>query len=370
MLDRALVDDIKRRLPPRLLARLLGLLEGSKLQGRDGILVRCPAHGDDTASCSLTLPDDATRVKCFGCDLAGDALHLIAAVERLDIRDDFADVAKRAAELAGVPLDGPPLPPLPPRPAAPPQDPPLGDDRFAAVVAPILYCGQLVPENTGAADVVAYLAGRGLLEAARADGWAALPPTANQEQWSRALWDAAEQAPGYALPFTRPELVRAGLFRGDGFAHPENRLAIPYRDREGRVVGLQRRRLDGQKACKYVFAAGRPVLPYGLDRLDQVPAAAPIVWVEGAADVLALRLILEARGEVALVLGLPGVAAWRESWAPYARGRVAAVAVDTDAAGESAVMKIARDLASAGARRLERWAPPGKDWASDMGAAS
>ena len=53
-----------------------------------------------------------------------------------------------------------------------------------------------------------------------------------------------------------------------------------------------------------------------------------------------------------------------------ARGRVAAVAVDTDEAGERDVIRIAGDLAAGGARRVERWSPPppSKDWAAAWAA--
>jgi hypothetical protein len=109
------------------------------------------------------------------------------------------------------------------------------------------------------------------------------------------------------------------------------------------------------------------VHPYGIERAGLVPEAAPVVFVEGAVDVLALRRVLASRGEIALVLGVPGLGGWRPAWAELARGRVAAVAVDSDAHGEAHVMQIAHDLAYAGATRIERWTPPGsKDWAESL----
>jgi hypothetical protein len=106
----------------------LGLEQGAKRQGA-GLSVLCPAHGERTASCSVTRgPDRTLRVRCFGCDLAGDVFDLVAAVERLDRRRDFGAVLRRAAELAGVDIERaaiehalrappPPPPPKPPPPA-------------------------------------------------------------------------------------------------------------------------------------------------------------------------------------------------------------------------------------------------------------
>lgn len=90
----------------RALCAALGLLEGYR-PGRvhRGLLVRCPAHREQTPSCSVTLgPDGTVRVRCFGCDFSGDALTLIAAVHGLDVRADFPAVLGEAARLAGVEL--------------------------------------------------------------------------------------------------------------------------------------------------------------------------------------------------------------------------------------------------------------------------
>jgi len=113
---------------PATVTRALGLESGAKRQA-GGYLVRCPAHADRTPSCSLTRgPDGTLRVRCFGCGLAGDILVLVAAVEGLDHRRDFAAVMERAAALAGIDATAhsratrlpapPPPPPKPPPPAA------------------------------------------------------------------------------------------------------------------------------------------------------------------------------------------------------------------------------------------------------------
>src|SRR5690606_4252566 len=86
---------------------------------------------------------------------------------------------------------------------------------------------------------------------------------------------------------------RSGLAspRGDDdFAHPEHRIVIPWRDPSGLVATVQRRALDGRRG-KYVFPTGRgAVWPYGVERLaEKATADLPVLLVEGAADVLAVR---------------------------------------------------------------------------------
>jgi DNA primase len=352
---RALVDPVE-------VCRCLRLDAGAKRQAR-GLLVRCPAHDDRTPSCSVRLGADGTiAVKCHaGCGLAGDVYDLVAAVEGLDIRREFAAVLRRAAELAA--FEGPTRSST----AHTPDLQPLADEAFAAVVAPWLCVGRL-DDSPIAVDVSRYLAGRGLLEEARTDGWAALPHPECQASWRRVLLDAAEPSPGYAQPFTEADVSRSGILSRSGLPHPDNRLCIPWRNPSGVVANLQRRRLDDCEP-RYVGARGRAFAwPYGVEWIGRVDQTVPVAFVEGAVDVLALRALCAAREEQVIVLGLPGLGGWRPRWAALARGRSAAIAVDADAAGERDVDRIATDLASAGAERVQRWSPPTKDWAAYLAA--
>ncbi len=233
---------------------------------------------------------------------------------------------------------------------------------FAAVVAPVLHSGRLDEANI-VADVTSYVRERAILDLARGDGWAALPRPSAQRAWLAMMFDAAQPCPGYVPPFTRRDVERSGLLARGQFSHPGNRLCIPWRTPDGVIYTLQRRRIDPGEP-RYVGPRGRPFAwPFGIERMREAPVEAPVAFVEGAIDVLALRALCRARGEPAIVLGLPGVSAWRPSWAAFARGRVAAVAVDTDAAGERVVKEMASALCDAGARRVERWKAPAGDWA-------
>src|SRR5262249_36165057 len=158
-------------------------------------------HQEKTPSCSLTRgPDGTLRVRCFGpCDLAGDVFDLVAAVEGLDRDRDFADVVRRAAEIARIDASEVHAHRRP----RPPPDPPRLDHAIsAAIVAPLLHVGRLDAESSISSDVCAYLEERGLLDAARADGWAALPCPECQSTWTQMLLDAAQPIPGHTPPFT------------------------------------------------------------------------------------------------------------------------------------------------------------------------
>jgi len=374
--NRDAIDDIRRALAnPRDVATMLNLR--GRTEGR-GFKALCPVHGDRSPSLSLTVGADGTlRVNCFGCDLSGDIFSLVAAIERLDIDRDFPAVLTAAARLAGINLPAnrndyqarprPPAPePLPPGP------PPLPDERFAEIVAPLLSMGRLdtaedVRERGGSfvcGEVCDYLDGRGLLDLARAEGWAALPaPGPSQTSWVAMLVEF----------FGEEDVARTGLVPLDddgriiprGFVQGAARLVIPWRRPDGTITTLQRRRLDDGKP-KYVSPYGRaPRFPYGVERLASADPEATVAIVEGAIDTLALRSLRLANGKPATVVGIQGVSGWRREWAALFAYRPVAVALDPDAAGDAAVAGIVADLQRANARLpIERWRPPSgaKDW--------
>ena len=341
--------------------------------------VICPAHSENSPSCSISYgPDGTLRVNCFGCDLQGDIFSLVAAVERLDLERDFPTVLEVAANLVGVtltertarnPSDYVPhrLPPPPPK--APVGPPPLSDEVFNDLIAPILWTGRL-DESNAAKDVTAYLRSRGLLDLAIADGWAALPPP----EYQRAILANMIDVHGEDI-VARSGLVYIDEETGpnfDSFVHAEARLIIPWRNARGEIATIQRRRLDTRKdKPKYVFATGRsPVDPYGIERLASAPDDAIIAWCEGATDNVALRELRRQMGGDEVILGIPGLGAWTKQaskWARIAAGRMTAVAIDNDGAGkasEQAMKVMILDLSMSGALDVQEWTPVGaKDWA-------
>lgn len=393
---------------PRRVAVALGLdTKGAnrreERQAGGGLKVCCPWHSEKHPSCSLTRGRDGTlRVHCFTCDNGGDVFSLLAAVRGLSLERDFAAVLREAGELVGVntcddsasrPLaarhrqEAPPFAPKAPAPIC------AADRAFGALVAPLLHLGQLDASSISA-DVCAYLDGRGLLDLARAEGWAALPAPESgaAPSWCRMLRDVARGlADDLDVPraLVEAELAQIARADGEGFWHCAHRLVIPFRSPEGVIYTWQRRSLDDRRD-KYVFPRSRDAeegpdaragrgrsarWPYGVERLAAAPADAPIAFTEGALDAAALRALDAADGRNRIVLGVPGIGAWGDGFfATYAAQRVAVVATDDDRhrppeqnEGEKAAKRWGADLWRAGAKDVERERPTAsKDWAEAL----
>ena len=360
---------------PRALCDALGLLDGPRSWARQGrgVIVRCPWHDERTPSCSVYRADDGTiAAKCHGCGASGDALSLVAAVGGLDLRRDFAAVLDEAARLAGVRLSSPstgytaPRPSPAPRPAPAARErglEPLADDAFAELADALL---EMCPVE-GEADALAYLEDRGVAELAT--HWGALP--ADRDRIA-AVRDAL------VARFGRETWARCGLAHGDGpragdWLFAEHRLVIPWRAAgvSGSVLSLQRRLLrapSSPREPKYIVTRGRAAtVPYGCeDALEELGEGVEVCVVEGALDALAMRLLARRAGRSRAVVAIPGVEHWAKHLAQLgalARGRVAVVALDADAAGERHVSELAAELVKAGATRVVRSRPTaGKDW--------
>jgi DNA primase len=176
-------------------------------------LVRCVFHADSNPSMSLMqAPDGTLRAHCFTCDRAWDVIAVYAAKEGREGATGRAwieGVLEPLARLAGVALDvdndAPAERSAYSRAAQQAEDKrrqeaerwrapsPLdaSDLAFAAVAEVLLYAGRL-DGGPLSRDVCAYLDGRGLLDVARAEGWAALPPAGPAARsWARMLRDIA-----------------------------------------------------------------------------------------------------------------------------------------------------------------------------------
>lgn len=350
--------EIRRALhDPRALVEALGLGKNAQRQCRNGVTILCPFHSERSPSCSVSLGEDTTvRVHCFGCDASGDALTLIAQVHGFDLRTQFDQVLEEAAKLAGVRLGQPTPKPREPKPAERDQ---LDALSYQAIATALLERCRLTDEL----DSLEYVDGRGLIATAAPAQLGGLPPVERQRELIADL----------SRDFDADALASAGLLwrdRDSGkpqvsrFAHPHNRLVIPWRGLDGSIAVLQRRRLDAGEP-RYVFPSGmRPALPFGAEQLRAHGAERILAFVEGALDVLALRL-LDRRDEIGLLpLGLPGLDGWRPDWARFAKGRYVWLAFDADDAGERKARVVADDLYDAGALRVSRRTPRGaKDWA-------
>lgn len=358
------VGAVRRALAdPEDVAARLGLCEGKQGNGKGatwvreagGVKVLCPWHNERSPSCGVTRgPDGTVRVHCHACKRGGDVLHLVAAVRGVDLDARFRDVLAEAARMAGVDLDALDAAPLPPRRGAPRPLPVEGDvgDEFPAFAAALLAAAPLGADD--AADVRAYLDGRGILAEALADGWGALPSTGEglarlQRELVVAAGEAAWQASGVAR-------------EGGGWLYSSHRLVIPWRDTSGRVTWLQRRSLGGGGGPRYVARTGSgATAPYGAERLSASADGLVVAITEGAVDALALRAACSREGAGAVILGAPGTT-WQPSWCPLLAGRDVALAADDDGAGDDFVARVAPDIQRV-ARSVQRWRPRGaKDW--------
>lgn len=373
---RALVD-------PRRVCERLGLAIGPQKQRNGGIFICCPWHSEKFPSCSITVgPDGSLRAHCFACKNSGDVLSLIAAVHGYDLRVDFPRILEEAARLAGITLEeGGARGRAPARPTRtkPSPLPAIEPARLAAILAPLLAIGSL-DGSPRVRDVEAYLDGRGLLGAARADGWAALPPPGPaQAALGRVLIDN----------FDACDLIASGIMRrtreGLALSWSAHRLLIPWRGLDGALCFYQRRLISSRgnpDIPKYTGPQNVKALwPYGSEALSLAPASVAVVLVEGAIDVLALRALDadEPDGNPRVVLGVPG-SGWCLDWAELARGRTVYIASDADpwddrknqpGAGDIAAEIWARDVHSRGAARVLRLRPEGaKDWAELLAARS
>jgi hypothetical protein len=246
---RQALDDV-----PRLLAAL-GLDKGARWQaGRRGALVLCPAHAENTPSCSVTLGRDRTvRVRCFGCDYSGDVLHLVARASGLDVRQDFRRVLERAAELAGVWFEhgasAPHVRLVEPPPAHPPR--PEVEALWRATTAATLD------------DAVAsWLRSRGLDPSALdALGLVrALPPGADGPRWA--------------------------MFGRRPWSEQPYRAIAPVFDADGRMASVRARGVVAGLRAKAVppagFSTSGLVLADGVARLMLATSSAPPWWPIGS----------------------------------------------------------------------------------------
>lgn len=355
------VSAVRRALrDPVELSRKLGLLAGKHRRQAGGVSILCPWHNERDPSCSVTVGADGTvRARCMSCGATGDALHLIAAAKHLDIKTDFVGVLDAAAAVAGVDISSYRASGLKPKT--------IEASYYFRRISEVILEWQPLQNDHEACE---YLRGRGLLDGALSDGWGALPPTvAGRATLLRLLCKA----------FGDDHVVESGVaYRDKGGAvrwlWEEARLCIPYL-RGGVVVGLQRRAPSSKEiegGPKYVWA-GVPGIVYNEDEARSL-IPAPLAFVEGAADAVALRKLAGLRGLELVALGVPG-SAWDGAVKrlPVA-GRVCYVATDNEQgvdakgvllAGERYAVDWAADLYAAGAIEVVRLRPMGaKDWAA------
>lgn len=308
---------------PIALCKELGIDRPFKRQP-GGLIVCCPAHNEKDPSCSVSRGADGTlRVKCFSCGFSADAVGLVQKVHGLDFQEALRELARMCGRWDMLD-DSLPRRPAPPRPPPPePELPALPDERFHEIASALLErCPLMADEETRT-----YVESRGVLVDACNAGCAALPAI-------RGGLLAELRA-----SFGDEDLERAGLFKKGRFMFPMHRLIIPWRNRDGRIQTIQRRRLTGEEP-KYVFASGRQATePFGSERFDETMAAfggdAEVIVCEGTLDALARRRFVRQDGECAVVLAVPSVSTvLGPAVAELVKGRNVVLSFDRDEPGD------------------------------------
>lgn len=322
MIAGADVRAIKEALrSPADVCRRLGLLDGPA-RGQRYVMIRCPAHGDRSPSCSVHVaPDGTLAARCWACGWSADIFGLVAAARHLDARD-FVAVKRAAAELAHVDLAAPPrareLPPAPPA-----QPPPLAE------VAALLRQSARVDSIAG--QVAPWLRSRAL------DPAACLP-------LSRAL-----RGPG-------PVWAR---YQGRAWIELGNRLVLPVYDAAGALRSVRARLVTGGETPKSLppcrhSTAGLVLANRGAVEMLRAGPEGPrarVLVTEGEPDYLTWASRLPAGAWA--VLGLPGSGAWTADLAArIPAGSEVVIRTDPDAAGDRYAERIVEDLAGRCAVRV------------------
>ena len=243
-------------------------------QGKGDMWAPCPFHQEKSAS--FHVDDRKGYYYCFGCHAKGDALTFIKETENLG----FMEAVEVLAREAGMPM--------PERDARAAQ---VADRRtqLIAVMDEAVKWFRLQLKTSAAAEARAYLAKRGLSEAAQdrwdigfaPDGWHGLQLAMKQKGISDDL------------------LVASGVCAksdkgGEPYDRFRNRIIFPIRDGRGRAISLGGRAMDPKDNAKYLNGPETEIFDKGRNLYNHAPAreaagkGKPLIVAEGYMDVIAL----------------------------------------------------------------------------------
>lgn len=278
----------------------------------------CPFHTEKSPS--FTVSPQRGSFRCFGCGKSGDIVAFLMEIEKLD----FKEALRRLARKAGMEMDLD-------RPQA--VDPQAEETEAINAAAGLYFQGSLA--SSGGAEARAYLQGRGITAATIerfALGWA-------PAGWDNLLRYLGQR--GYAPEaLERSGLVTRNSESGGVYDRFRNRLIFPIRDAKGRLTGFGGRELDGSQP-KYLNSPETKLFHKGsvlylLDAaVDTARKAGVIVVVEGYMD--ALTAHQAGFGNVVASLGT--ALTDRQLTALYRTARKVVMALDADAAGQTAVQQ-------------------------------
>jgi DNA primase len=283
----------------------------------------CPFHAEKTSS-FVVFPDTQTW-HCFGaCGTGGDVFRFVMQAEGMD----FSEALRELAQRAGVSL----APPSPASMAADKQREKLLDIHAAAAQ----YFHHLLRKSKEGAQAREYVAERGINS-----------ETVERFQLGYALntWDGLK---GHLTGrrYTEADLVKAGLLvkkeeTGSSYDRFRDRLIIPIRDVQGRVVAFGARALNPNDVPKYLNSPQTPLFDksgtlFGLDLAKKaIRNSDQAVIVEGYMDVVSAHQ----RGHANVVAGM-GTALTETQLKLLKRfTQKFVLALDADTAGDAATLR-------------------------------
>lgn len=305
----------------------------------------CPFHDERTPSFGI---DPAQKLyHCFGCGVGGDVFKFVQETEGLE----FLGALEYLADRYGIVLE--------------PQeeDPQAAErrkrtdrlhellDRTASFYERYLW------ESAEAAPAREYLAERGLQPEAL---------KTFRVGYSPSRFDVVLRASRQA-GFSNVECDAAGLTQrsqsGPLIDRFRRRIMFPLADRRGRIMGFGARALGADQKPKYLnsgesslFSKGRNVYGAHVARVAATKAGS-VVLCEGYTDVIALH-----QAGLQNVVGSMGTALTEHQVGELARlAPQVRLALDADAAGQEAMLRVAKVAAG---RKLELRVvplPPGRD---------
>lgn len=313
------VDEVKQRID---VVELISSYVPLKKAGRNykGL---CPFHAEKTPS-FVVFPDSQTW-HCFGaCGTGGDVFRFIMQREGLD----FSEALRELAQRAGVTLSSP----TPRSEAADRQREKLLDIHTAAAQ----YFYHLLRRSKEAAHARDYLAGRAISS-----------ETVERFQLGYALntWEGLKShliRRGYA----EADLVEAGLVitkeeSGSSYDRFRDRLIIPIRDMQGRVIAFGARALNPNDVPKYLNSPQTSLFDksgtlFGLDLAKRaIREADRAVIVEGYMDVLSAHQ----HGHANVVAGMGTALSEAQLRLLKRFTRNFILALDADVAGDAATLR-------------------------------
>ncbi len=294
----------------------------------------CPFHDERTPSFGI---DPGQKLyHCFGCNAGGDVFKFAQETEGLD----FPGALEYLADRYGVVLE-------------PVEEDPHAAERrkrserlHALLDRTASFYERYLWESAEAAPARDYLTARGLQEEAL---------RTYRVGYSPSRFDVVLKASRQA-GFSNRECDDAGLAQrsqsGPLIDRFRRRIMFPLADRRGRVTGFGARALGADQKPKYLnssenelFSKGRHVYGAHVARTAATKAGS-VVLCEGYTDVIALH-----QAGLANVVGSMGTALTEQQVGELARlaPRVA-LALDADAAGQEAMLRVAKVAAG---RKLE-----------------